>query len=209
MNVFGYEDKYVYILYVSKHAIENRKHEIDLLLISNGETSHYCLINSLSKLLSKQTSKSKSAKHYCRNCLLGFNSEESLSKHRLYCFTHKLVRIELPEGKTMQFSNYNRPMRVPFVIYADFESFIKPINTCSSNRDVSYTKKYQKHTPSSYCYYVKCFDESVYKSRLVTLTASSDMDDVAQEFVYSLEKEINSEGEGKLKCISNNEEKVY
>ena len=38
--------------------------------------------------------------------------------------------------------------------------------------------------------YVKCFDERVYKSKLVTFTASSDMNDVAREFVDSLEKEI-------------------
>ena len=99
------------------------------------------------------------------NCFLGYNSEESLSKHQLYCFTHKSARIDLPvEGVKIQFSNYNRTMRVPFVVYADFESFIMPINTCSSNQDKSYTNKYQKHTPSSFCYYVKCFDESVYES---------------------------------------------
>ena len=110
------------------------------------------------------------------NCMLGFNSEELLSKHQLCYFTHKSARIELPvEGVKIQFSNYNRSMRVPFVVYADFESFIKPISTCSSNQDKSYTNKYQKHTPSSFCYYVKCFDESVYKSKLVTFTASSDI----------------------------------
>ena len=80
-------------------------------------------------------------------------------------------------------------MRVPFVIYADFESFIKPINTCAPNTSTSYTKQYQYHTPSSYCYYIKCFDESVYKSKLVTYTAFDKTDD-AQLFVNSLEKEV-------------------
>ena len=61
------------------------------------------------------------------NCFSGYNSEESISKHQLYCFTHKSARIDLlVEGVKIQFSNYNRSMRVPFVIYADFESFIKP-----------------------------------------------------------------------------------
>ena len=50
--------------------------------------------------------------------------------------------------------------------------------------------KYQKHTPSSFCYYIKCFDESVYKSKLVTFTASDETDDVAQKFVGSLEEDI-------------------
>ena len=86
-------------------------------------------------------------------------------------------------------------MRVLFVVYADFESFIKPINTfspntCSPNQVAFYTMKYQKHTPSSFCYYIKCFDESVYKSKLVTFTASDETDDVAQKFVGSLEEDI-------------------
>ena len=109
VNVF--ENKSVYILYVSKNA--NRKHVIDLLLISNGETNHYYL----SRLLSLQTSKHHGAKHYCRNCLLGFSSEKSLSNHKLYSESHKSVRIVLSEeGTKIQFSNHNSSMRVPFVM---------------------------------------------------------------------------------------------
>ena len=191
VNIFGYKSEIekAHQLHISLACLEKRKHVINLLLISNEETKHYCLIKSLRSLLSSQTSKHHT--HYCMNCLLGFNSEESLSKHQMYCFTHKAARIELPvEGAKILFSNYNRSMRVPFLIYADFVSFIKPISTCSSNRDKSYTNKYQKHTPSSFCYNVKCFDESAYKSKLVSFTASSDTDDVAREFVDSLEKEI-------------------
>ena len=39
-------------------------------------------------------------------------------------------------------------MKHPFVIYADFESFIKPIDTCAPNTEASYTEKYQLHEPS-------------------------------------------------------------
>ncbi|XP_065651152.1 uncharacterized protein LOC136079347 [Hydra vulgaris] len=157
VNVYGYENS-VYPLRVSKN--NDRQHLIDLLLISNSETNHYCLIKSLSKLLSSQTSKKK-------------------------------LRIELPKpGSTMQFIHHNRSMRVPFVVYADFESFIKPINTCTPNPNESYTKQYQKHTPSSFCYYIKCFDESFYQSSPATFTVSSETDDVAQIFVDSLQKDI-------------------
>ncbi|XP_065680704.1 uncharacterized protein LOC136094698 [Hydra vulgaris] len=64
--------------------------------------------------------------------------------------------------------------------------------------DESYTKQYQKHAPSSFCYYIKCFDESIEKtiektiehSILATFTADSEDDDVAQIFVYHLEADI-------------------
>ena len=50
----------------------------------------------------------------------------------------------------------------------------------------SYTKQYQKHEPSSFCYYIKCFDDEVYAPKLVSYTA----EDAAQKFVEMLEKDI-------------------
>ncbi|XP_065654942.1 uncharacterized protein LOC136081545 [Hydra vulgaris] len=106
-----------------------------------------------------------------------------------YCLIK--IRIELPPPKsTMQFTNHNRSMRVPFVVYADFESFIKPISTCEPNPNESYTKQYQKYIPSSFCYYIKCFDESFYQSNPVSFTASNETDDVAQIFVDRLQEDI-------------------
>ena len=68
--------------------------------------------------------------------------------------------IELPEpGAMLSFKNYNRSMRVPFTVYADFESFMKPIDTCQPDPHVSYSYIHQKHIPGSFCYYVKCFDD--------------------------------------------------
>ncbi|XP_065678249.1 uncharacterized protein LOC136093209 [Hydra vulgaris] len=143
INVFGYENS-VYPLRISNE--KNRQHQIDLLLISNDETNHYCLIK---------------------------------------------IRIELPKPNTMiKLNHFKKTMRVPFVVYADFESIIKPINTCAPNPNESYTKQYQKHTPSSFCYYIKCFDESVYQSKLVTFTASNEDEDVAQKFVNMLEEDV-------------------
>ena len=50
-------------------------------------------------------------------------------------------------------------MPVPICILADFESYIKPMPTCSHSNDKSYTKKYQQHIPNSYAMYVKPTDE--------------------------------------------------
>ncbi|WAR05780.1 hypothetical protein MAR_021149 [Mya arenaria] len=54
-------------------------------------------------------------------------------------------------------------MRVPFIVYADFESFTQKLDTAQPYPYDSYTKQYQKHTPSGFCYYIKCFDDEVYK----------------------------------------------
>ena len=189
INVFGYEES-VYPLRVSK--CEGRE-AVDLLLISDEEKQHYCLIKSMSRLLSSQSSTDEHTLHYCPRCLNHFTTQEKLATHKEYCSAHEAVKIEMPgEGTTLSFKNYNRSMRVPFIVYADFESFIKPIDTCGPNPENSYTKQYQKHTPSSFCYYIKCFDDEVYSQNPVTYTASTENEDVAQIFVNMLEENVKS-----------------
>ena len=187
INVFGHEE-YVYPLRVSKY--EDRE-AVNLLLIFDEERKHYCLIKNMSRLLTAQTSKRNGAQYYCIRCLNPFHSQESLDKHLEYCNTNEAVKIEI-EGTTLSFKNYNRSMRVPFIVYADFESFIKPIDTCGPNPKNSYTKQYQKHTPSSFCYYIKCFDDEVYSQNPVTYTASTENEDVAQIFVNMLEENVKN-----------------
>ena len=90
-----------------------------------------------------------------------------MSKHKEYCDDYEGVKIELPKKGTMlKFKNYHRREKAPFIVYADFECFIKPIQSCSPDDKESYTKQYQKHEPSSFCYYIKCFDDEVYEPKL-------------------------------------------
>ena len=188
VNVFGYEANIVVPLRLSTLYDSNN---VDLMLISNDTTQHYCLIKNFSRLLTGQTGGNNTL-HYCRRCLNGFRSIVSLDKHKEFCNGNDVVaRKILPEpGTILEFNNFNKSMRVPFVIYADFESFIKPIDSCVNNPDNSYTNKYQKHTPSSVCYYIKCFDDEIYKQKPVVFTAKSKDDDIAQIFVNKLEADI-------------------
>ena len=92
-----------------------------------------------------------------------FNSNESLASHHEYCKSYEAIQIELPtEGSKILFKNHNRSMRVPFIVYADFESFTQQLLTCQPNPEKSYTKQYQKHIPSGFCYHIKCFDDTLY-----------------------------------------------
>ena len=110
----------------------------------------------MSKLLSSQLNKLGHVKHFCPRCLNHFPTQERLDMHMEYCNTHEAVTIEMPEeGTTLSFKNYNRSMRVKRIVYADFESFIKLIDTRGPNPKNSYTKQYQKHTPPSFCYYIQ------------------------------------------------------
>ena len=145
----------------------------------------------MSRLLSSQSGNQQHTSHYCMKCLNPFHSQEALSKHIDYCYSNQAVKVDMPEEKTtITFKNIQKSMRMPFIVDADFESFIKPIDTCEPNQNKSYTKQYQKHTPSSFCYYMKCFDDSVYTKDPVTYTAKTNDEDVAQKLVEMLEDDV-------------------
>ena len=161
ITVLGYNKKSVYALRNSNNT--NREHNVILLLLKGEGVNHYCLVKNLSRLLSSQVSKHNGKKYFCMRCLNPFNNQKALDKHEEYCSNHEAVKINMPEKGTMlKFKNYHRAEKVPFVIYADFESCIKSIHTCDLNPENSYTKQYQKHEPISFYYYIKCFDSKVY-----------------------------------------------
>jgi hypothetical protein len=51
------------------------------------------------------------------------------------------------------------------------------------NPDESSTAQYQKHNPSGFCYYVKCFDNTIYKPKLVHYTQQHEEEDITKKFV--------------------------
>ena len=159
ITVLGYnKDERVNTLKVSKYT--GCKHDVVLLLIKDGEKSHYCLVKNTSALLASQINNHKGTSNICLNCINGFKSKDSLNKHKEYCYNNECVNIMMPPPNTfLKFKNFRCSERAPFVIYADFESFIKPMDSCDPDPNKSYTKKYQKHKPSGFSYYIKCLYE--------------------------------------------------
>ena len=70
------------------------------------------------------------------------------------------------------------------------ESFLEPIDHCKNNPNKSFTVSYNKHTPSGFCYTIKCFDESIYPNRRVLYTMQETGEDIGKKFVECLEKEV-------------------
>ena len=90
------------------------------------------------------------------------------------------------KGVILKFENYYKGEKAPIVFYADIESLIKSLQTCEPSPQSGYTKKYQKHEPISFSYYIKCFDDNVFKSRLRSYTG----EDAMQKFVQWLENDV-------------------
>ena len=94
------------------------------------------------------------------------------------------------KGSILKFKSFFRKMRLPFVVYADFECFTEKLDTTQPNPKQSYTKQCQKHTPSGFCYYIKCFEDSVYKQERVIYTKQAEDEDVAQIFFHKLVEDL-------------------
>ena len=197
ISVLGYsKDERIYPLRISKFTKvkkeDERKHNIVLLLIKNEDNSHYCLVKNLSALLSSQVNKHDHKLYFCLNCLNGFDDPEKLEKHKEYCSEEESIKINMPSPDTyIKFKNFLHSERAPFAIYADFESIVKPLDTCEPDPNKSYTLKYQKHEPVSFVYYIKSFNESVYKSKLRSYVKENEEDpDTIDVFINWLEEDV-------------------
>ena len=214
ISVLGYsKDERVYPLRISKFTKskkeDERKHNITLLLIKNGDNSHYCLINNLSRLLTSQVNNHKGKLYFCLNCLNAYDEPEKLNKHKEYCSENENVKINMPPPETyLKFKNFLYSERAPFAIYADFECYNKPIHTNTPDPNKSYTKKLTKHEPASFVYYIKSFNENVYKSQLKTYIKEEEEDpDVIDVFINWLEEDVKIISElGNEKIIITKEE---
>ena len=117
-----------------------------------------------------------------------------MDEHKEYCYNNECVKTIMPEpGTFLRFKNFLHSEKVPFVVYADTEALIKEIHNCDPNPQKSYTKKYQKHEPVSFSYYIKCFDNSVCEPILRTYTKTTpEEEDAMDVFIKWLEKDVKA-----------------
>ena len=155
VNVLAVEGRDVYI----HRKCQRVGQEIKLLMVSENGIRHYTAIKSLSRLLSSKNSNTKCKQHFCRNCLQGFTQESSRNQHQVYCEDNESVRVEMPkQGSTVEFKDGQNQFRVPFIMYADFESILElmgPVEPGSPNPNQPYTNEVNQHMPSGWCVYSK------------------------------------------------------
>jgi hypothetical protein len=54
------------------------------------------------------------------------------------------------EDNILKFEAFDKSIRSPYVIYADFECLTMPIQKCDLSPENSYTSAYQQHEPSGF-----------------------------------------------------------
>ena len=98
---------------------------------------------------------------FCRYC----SKEEILKSHIKDCFkiNGKQIILMPKKGKFVKFKNYERKIKSPFIIYADFESILVLENSEKQNPEEYYTSKYQKHIACNYGYKLTGADDKFRK----------------------------------------------
>ena len=188
INVFSVDNNIFYPLRMTERDCLNT---IDLFLYEEDGVSHYTLIKNFHRLIKSQKTKSNNGSIFiCKKCFTHFTKEELLQKHILHCSNNETVVVKMPKEKTMlYFKNNEKQLPMPFVVYADFECFTKPMNTCSPNPKESYNYNYQKHEPSGFCFYIKGIVDTKFEP--IIYTKEKESDDVAKMFVNKLAKVTN------------------
>ena len=158
INVFGYENKLVFPIYVSNKGYRN---SIDLLLLIEYNKSHYVYIKVFNRFMFPKTKNNK--KWFCKSCLQCFSSEKVLIGHEEDCLSiNGMQSIKTEEG-IIQFENYFKQMPVLCKIYADFECNLQNVEVYEG----SCTKKYHEHIPCSFAYKIVCIDNRFSKPIVV------------------------------------------
>lgn len=163
VNIFSLDEKNnVYPLRISQ---QERRDHTDLLMVKDGDVSHYVYIKDFNCLVGRQLrNKDRHKLTVCKRCFnytgKPFNRGGSswLLEHTRICGQKQEVKIHLPskEKKILNFKNVSHQYRIPFVIYADFEaSLIQTNEEDSPKSNQRKMFKYQKHVPNSFCLLLK------------------------------------------------------
>ena len=112
--------------------------------------------------------------------------EEILKCHNKDCFKiNGNQMIKMPKkSEYIEFKNFGRKIKSPFMIYVDFESILVPEVNGKQNLNECYTNKYQKHVACNYGYKLVCVDDK--SSRPFKSYLSKD---VVNNFISSMIKE--------------------
>ena len=99
---------------------------VELLYLEQDERSHYVLITNFNKFMNHR-SKNGHARHFCMKCLFGFASESKLSDHIKLCNQRVYQVTRMPPPGNIKFQSHWKGIRKLFVIYADFETKLVPV----------------------------------------------------------------------------------
>ena len=95
------------------------------------------------------------------------NAEEKLKEHIPYCSTNGPQRTSFPKEKLVKFKDTEKQMKLPFCIYADFETHNVKISKCKPNPKEPNTTDQTHHEVSGFTFHTV---SDFYESKTVSYT---------------------------------------
>ena len=114
----------------------------------NGEEWHYLAVKTLSALL-RVTSKHR-RDFYCLNCLHSFTTGNKHKTHKKVCGNKYFCNVIMPseDNKILEFNQYQKSDKAPFLIHADLECITEKIDEYKNDPEKSFTTKVTEYIPS-------------------------------------------------------------
>ena len=101
------------------------------------------------------------------------------------------------DTKILEFNEYLKSNKAPFIIYADFESLLVKIDGCKNNPEKSSTTKLSEHIPSGFSMStISSFNDienkhDVYRNKNCMKTFCQSLREHAMKIINSKKKEKN------------------
>jgi len=192
-------------LYITE---DEKPDHTNILIISDNEKSHCVFIKNTSALFNDNYTHSHK-KYYCFKCMHGFDKEETLSKHKEDgCNAESKVILPTADEAFIQFKNYRNMLKVPFIIYADFECILEKITSAKPDEENSYTEKYQHHKPSG-CAYKLVSVVPEYTKDIKVFNGPDCISDLLQALKTEFKTVMKIIDNPKQMIITNNQEKEF
>lgn len=183
------QNKCLNFRYVSERRGDEYK-QVNLLVITEEDRSHYCIIKDLHKLVYNH-SKHKGRKYICRYCLHVYSTEKRFKEHLPKCkdLNEAPQRPKVPgkDDNEKYFYNYKCIQPNPYRIFWDLECLIEKL-TPEEKTQLTNTERLQMHKPCRYCYVIVCIDSSLNYE-----IVSHDLyrgPDALERFVTKIEEEL-------------------
>ena len=86
------------------------------------------------------------------NCLHSLRTKNKLESHKRVCKNKDFRSVIMlsEDTKILEFNQYQKSDKAPFIIYADLECIIEKIDGCKNNPENSSTTKVSEHIPSGF-----------------------------------------------------------
>ena len=112
-------------------------------------------------------------------CLHSLQTDNALKEHERLCDNHDYCHVKIPaeDNNTLNYNHGEKSLKVPWVIYADFECLLVEQQSCQNNPNDSYTER--KAIPEACGYSIDLVHLIQSKTSIVTIEEET----VVKDFV--------------------------